>query len=504
LGEADTSALVLPEDLVNAGFSTVGSAVISLSEVSIEEYEKASQALATSLFSDEQRWRAHVGCEPQADLGDVCVETYVRSFGREVFRRDLTDAEVTQWVGVARAAAAAAEVEVSAATGLAAVTAGLLQSPNFLYRFEHAVPDLELGRIKFDGPSMATRLAYLLTGAPPDAALLDAAAAGQLDTPQGVRSVAEQLATDERAAAFMSEFFSELAGMQLVLTADKSADFDQIDDALRQSMLEETMRWLSQVVLAPGADVRSFFDSPTTFVDQRLAEFYGVQLPAGAQAGEFQQVTLPADSGRVGILGKAGFLFAHSSPDSSNPTRRGNFILKNFKCLEVPKPSADVMIVFPEQQPGDAPKTTRQLFEEQHMIDATCVACHTIMDPFGFALEHFDAVGQYRETENGLPIDDLASYGGDTFDGIPGLASVLREDEATASCFIKNFYRYANATGDDKTDSALVKALATGLADRGYVWRDLLIDFAASEAFGSLPATFKPPVVADAAEATLE
>ncbi len=480
---ADVDSLDLPDDTVVADYGTVGAATVTVNEVAAELYEAASQEVTLALFNDDQRWPQHVGCMPQADLSDACVETYVRSFGRRAFRRDLTDEEAQQWIDVARSAATLSE---SAETGLATATSGILQSPNFLYRVEDAQSDLELGRIRFDGLSMATRLSYLLTGAAPSDSLLDTAAAGGLDTPDGVRAAAAELFNQEGSSEFMAEFFSELTGARRVIDAEKDlVTFSSLTDELRNSMLEEVQLWMSNVVLAPQADVRGFYNSTTTFVDGPLADFYGIQAPAG---GGFQQVDLGADANRSGILGKAAFLMVHSSPDSSNPTRRGKFILQQFMCLEVPPPPAGLVVTIPEQNEETGPMTTRELFE-QHGIDASCIGCHSVMDPFGFALEHFDAAGQYRETENGLTIDATGSYGDRTFDGAVELGQVLFDDEGTPGCFVKNFYRYANGTEDDQTDAALIDELAATLVERGHVWRELLTEFASSNAFNSLAPT---------------
>jgi hypothetical protein len=141
------------------------------------------------------------------------------------------------------------------------------------------------------------------------------------------------------AVDYMAEFFSELALLELVLDIEKDPEaFPDLNEELRASMLEEARRFVSNVVLAPQADVRSFFDSTTTFVDGPLANLYGVQAPGTG----FGQVELGPETGRAGILGKAAFLVAHSAPDSSNPTRRGYFILKHFLCGSVPPPPPDV------------------------------------------------------------------------------------------------------------------------------------------------------------------
>ena len=147
--------LTLPDDLSVAGFVSVGAAEIAVSDLAVEQYETASLAATAEVFGDTQRWQTLVGCQPKADLSDACVTTFIKSFGRLAFRRDLVDAEVTQWVGVAQSSA---QLAGTAAQGLEAATSGLLESPNFLYRVETNTLDPSNGRLKYDGLSMASRL----------------------------------------------------------------------------------------------------------------------------------------------------------------------------------------------------------------------------------------------------------------------------------------------------------------------------------------------------------
>lgn len=481
---AVAAALSLPEDVYVAGFGTVGAAKVVVTEAAVERYEQASLELVGETFADDSRWSELVGCVPQPDLGDACVESYVRGFGRRAFRRDPTDREAIRWIELARATAVRSE-EPNPTLGLAAATVGILQSPNFLYRVEYAEPDLELGRIRFDGLSMATRLAYLATGAPPDEALLASAERGELDTTEGLRGAIEQLLTSPNTPGFLPEFFIELTQLRRVLSVTKAPDvFPEFDVALQASMLEETELWLENEVLAPGSDVRSLFTSTTTFVDARLAALYG--LPEPVQS--FARVELPPESARAGVLGKAGFLSVHSSSDFTSPTRRGTFVLTRLLCVDVPPPPADVVVTVLRPPLDDGPRTTRELMA-QHLSDPQCVNCHALTDPFGYALEHFDAIGRYRETENGLPIDATGQYEGIAFDGAVELGQMLHDLPETSACLVRNFYRYANGAEDDVTDAMLIDALTQTLSDDDYVWRDWFVAFATSSAYTSLPAT---------------
>jgi hypothetical protein len=472
-----TTKLTLPDDVSVAGYVSVGASQNAVSDSAATAYEAASLAAVGEVFGDTQRWQKLVGCAPKADLSDACVTTYIKSFGRSAFRRDLADVEVQQWLTVAKNGATLAG---SAAQGLATATSGFLQSPNFLYRVETNALDSSNGRLKYDGSSIATRLSYLLTGGPPSAALLDAAAAGKLDTADGVRAAATPLLTDASLVDRMAAFFSEYAQVQQVLVISKSATlFPTFNAALQSSMFQGTQLFLKNIVLGPTADVRSFFDSNQTFVDAKLAPLYGVAPPASG----FAQVALPASSGRAGILGQAGVIAAQSQADRTSPTRRGLFILESFLCTTPPSPPPGVNTVLPV----DANTTARQKMEAHRHL-ASCAACHKAFDPLGFGLEHFDPIGQYRANENGLTIDATGTLDGANFDGEAQLGAALKQDASAMTCMMRNFYRNVNGRVDDEADATQVDSLVQSLAARSYVWRNLLADFVASDAFRSAPA----------------
>jgi hypothetical protein len=472
-----TAQLQLEPDVSVAGFVSVGAGQMLVTDMAATAYETASAAATNEVFADAQRWQNLVGCQPKADLSDACVTTYIKTFGRSAFRRDLTDAEVQLWLGVAKNAAA---LTGSVAQGLASATSGLLQSPNFLYRVETNKVDSSNGRLKYDGLSMANRLSYALTGGPPSAALLNAAASGQLDTADGVRAAAAPLLANPAVVNRMTAFFSEYVQIQQVMSVGKSAElFPTFNAALQSSMLQGTQLFLRNIVLAADADVRSFYDSDQTYVDASLASMYGVQTPTSG----FAKVQLPASSGRAGILGQAALIAAQSQPDRNSPTRRGIFILESLLCTTPPPPPPDVNT----NLPPDPTRTTRQQLEE-HRANPTCAGCHQLFDPPGLALEHFDAIGRYRATENGLAIDATGSINGKSFDGEAQLGGVLRQDPRVIACLLRHLYRDANGRAEDDKDQAQIDGLVQSLAARGYVWSSFLADFVASDAFRSAPA----------------
>ncbi len=472
-----STPLDLPPDTFTNGFSAIGGGVVTINASAVPMYETASRAAATEVFASATRWQKFVGCQPKADLSDACVTTFVQTAGKHAFRRDLTADEVQQWLQVGKDIAQAA---TSATQGLMAITTGLLQSPYFLYRIETNKLDATSKRLKYDGASMATRLSFLLTGHPPNDALLAAAAAGQLDTADGVKTAAAPLLTDPGAVTRMATFFSELSGAQLVSVVVKDPTlFPSFTPALASSMFQATQLFIKNVVLAPGTDMRTFFDSDQTFVDANLAPVYGVTAPASG----FAQIKLGPETGRAGILGQAAVLAGHSQVDHNSPTRRGVFMLETLLCTTPPNPPPGT----PQILTPNPALTSRQILE-QHRASPTCAACHQLFDPLGFGLEHFDSIGQYRAMEGTLPIDSTGTLDGVAFDGAAQLGAAFRQNSRAMACMMNSFYRNANGVPDATADSAQIDALTQALTSKGYVWSDFIAQFIVSDAFRSAPA----------------
>jgi Protein of unknown function (DUF1588)/Protein of unknown function (DUF1592)/Protein of unknown function (DUF1595)/Protein of unknown function (DUF1585)/Protein of unknown function (DUF1587) len=477
--------LQLPSDTSVSGFVSVGAAVATVNTAAVELYEVASRAAAEEVFADAPRWQKLVGCTPQADLSDSCVESFVRRVGKRAFRRELSDDEVTQWASVGRAAATLPGSSVE--QGLASIVSGLLQSVYFLYRVETSKGDLASGRMKYDGESMATRLAFFLTGRPPSDELLAAAASGQLETAEGVRAAAAPLLRDPSAVPTMASFFLQLSQAELVSVVERSPDlYPTFDVTLKSSMVQAARLFIEEVVLAPGGDVRAFYDSSQTFVDATLAPYYGVPTP---QSG-FALVELGRESPRAGILGQPAVLAGHGTSDRTSPTRRGVFISTQLLC-QPPDPPPDGVVNLPPQPPSGL--TARQRMELVVSFDATCAECHQEFDPFGFALEHFDPIGRYRETEEGLTIDATGTLDGVQFDGEAELGAALGQNPRAIACLVQNLYRDANALHSAESDAAQVEALKRRIADVGYVWRDFVAELVASDAFRSHPVQSQQP-----------
>lgn len=457
------------------GFSTIGASQLSIANRAAEQFQAAAEDVAHQVFSNASRRMALVGCAPTSATDD-CAQGFVSRFGRLAFRRPLTADELTRWRGVAGTVYGTFH---DTWVALEWTVAGMLQSPSFLYRIELGSPDpSHPGWRRYDGYEMASRLAFLLWNAPPDSSLLDDAAAGRLDSPSGLRARALAMLADPRAHDAVARFFTEYFKLDRLdtLARDPTA-FPLITATLGASMRGEVLRLLDDVVFSRDADLREMFDTRATFVNAELARLYN--LPFSGDG--FTRATLPADGPRAGVLTTAAFLTLNAHASATSPTLRGRFIRQYLLCQEIPPPPEGVVTSLPASDP--MMRTTLRQRLEQHRTDPTCAGCHNLMDPLGFSLENFDALGVYRTTDNGLPVDPRGSIDGVEFRSARELAAILREHPRAASCVTRQLYRYATGHVDLESEARALDALSAGFAGEGYRLRALLVALTASDGF---------------------
>lgn len=330
-------------------------------------------------------------------------------------------------------------------------------------------------RRRYDNYEMASRLSYFFWNSTPDDALLDAAERGELTGAQGLRTQAARLAQAPRAREALTAFFVELLGLDGLDTLSKDATlFPRMTPTLATAMREETIRAIDEVTFERDADLREIFDSRTTFVNTELAALYG--LPAPTAAG-FSRVELPTGIPRRGILGHASFLALHSHAERSSPTLRGKFIRETLMCQGLPEAPP----VIPEL-PGTEGLTLRQRLE-QHRTDMYCASCHRLMDPMGLGLENFDAIGAYRATDQGQPIDPSGDVDGVAFNDAASLGTLLRNHEDTASCLALTLYRYATGHLETRGERRSTDSVLTAFTAAGHRFRALAVEIATSDGF---------------------
>jgi hypothetical protein len=340
------------------------------------------------------------------------------------------------------------------------------------------------------GHEMATRLSYLLWGTAPDEPLLALAEGNALLSDAGVLAQATAMLDDPRAKQMVRFFFDNLLPISGLsgLERDRTL-YPTFTPALGALMREETQRFLEHEIFEGPGSWRSALTAPYTFVNEPLAKFYGM---SGVSGDAFQKVDVdPAR--RLGLLTQAGMLAGTTHSNTTSPVLRGSYIVRKLLCLNIPLPTAELLgeEVFAKIKPPEpyTGKTARERYSA-HSKDPVCAACHRSMDPVGLALENFDAVGLWRDQENGETIDASGSVPGDMtpLNGPVELARKLAETDEVQSCFASHWSNFAYARSLDDADACTQETLATRFAQSGHDVKALLLALTQTPAFLYLPA----------------
>ena len=461
----------LEPDTAQNGFYAVAASNATLSPAATEKLEQAAYALAAQALSTAHRAEL-VSCKPAAVSDTACAEKFLKSFGRRAFRRPLEAAELTRYVAIADNAA---KTLGDFYQGLEFAVAGVLQSPNFLFRVELGAPDTRSsGRLRYTGFELATRLSYALWNTTPDDALLDAAQGGELDA--GLEKQAMRLLADQRALRALDNFHSERLGLADLAALNKDVSLiGEITDDLRTALREDVLRTFAELSAKPGQDLLQVFDSRVAYVNAQLATIYAQPMAASA----LTRVELTGDA-RLGFLGKPAFLALTAHSAETSPTQRGKYIRERILCESIPAPPANVVPVLGEIDPN-APTMRDRL--RVHATDPSCAGCHTQMDPLGLALEHFDAVGRYRERDKGHALDTRGDLDGTAFDGAVELSELLRDDPRTAECVVRQAFRYALGHVEVRGEEPQIAQLTAEFERSGHDLLALFRSLSTSDAF---------------------
>ncbi len=462
------------------GFSSIGAGSVFVSPAGVDLHEQAVLAALEYLFADAGRLESQLPCVPESTADAACLEQVVTSVGRRAFRRLLTAEEVQRFTDLATTIGNSEGSDVE--TGMRHALSAILQSPSFIYRVELGAPsDADGGRIKFTDFEMAGRLAAMFWDTVPDDELLDAAAAGELASVDGIRAHAERLLADPKAERAVAVFVDELFDLHRLDAAIKDPElFPTWDDSLKEAMRQELELRVVDMVFTQKGDFLSLYDGRQTFVNDELASFYG--LPESGQAG-FYPAEFPAESNRAGLLGAAAILAGHALPQRTSPTARGRFVTESLLCIVPPPPPDNV----PPLPPRDQNATLREQLD-MHRADPACAACHALMDPMGFGMEDFDAVGLHRTMDGVKPVDatgQLVGPGldGSTFDGLAELGAALRKQPILSPCLVSKVYAEALGRPALALDRGTLNALTTAFGDSQNRFDQLLISLATSESF---------------------
>ena len=478
LGEPPNAATrySLPSDPTQHGFDD-NVALLQISSTHAQCYSDAAAAIATAALADPTRRMLITSCD--LSTGAACLQTTIQSIGRRLYRRPLTDDEVSGFVTLAAAGAVASDPTSGAETVLEA----MLQSPHFLYRVQLGVADPSRpGIVGLTGYEMATRLSYLLFGTTPSDALLDQAGAGALDTPDGVGKVVQQMLLDPLARNGVKRFYEQWLPLDEI--SGPTADAERVphmgDTALAADLAEETSRFIDDVWWDAGGAVPDILTARYSFVNANLAGVYGLPAPP---AGTWQKVTFDASSPRAGFLTQGSMMAAGSHSDVPSNTRRGQMVREQLLCQDIPAPPPGVAANLPPAQPGE---TTQQTFA-RHTSVASCAVCHTLMDPIGWGLSGFDAAGAIRTTDNnGQPVSVQGQITGMTppdFNGPVELGQKLAAAPEFKACFARQLFRYVYGRVETSNDEAGITELETAFTTATWDLRGGLTSLVGSDGF---------------------
>jgi len=470
----------LPADEVTNSFDNNAS-VLTVSALHAEKYVLVSETLAKQAV---QNLAGLSSCDVAATGEEACARAFAQSFGRRAFRRPVT----AQDEALLMAAYAAGRTGGSHAEGIEVMIRAALQSTHFLYRLETTAPaDAATKLVPLNQFELATRLSYLLWASGPDDALLDAAARGELATKAAVAAKAREMLGQPKAREAIANFFAQWTGSRrLEITTKSSTAFPSFTPALRDAMARELPAFVSHVLWSGDHTLRTLLTAPLAFVNPALAEVYGVAAPAGSDATPMR-VDLPANQDRAGILTQAGFLSVQGHPDQTSPVLRGKFVRSMLLCDPPLPPPDDVDISLPTIDQG---ATARERFGAHLTAGTTCNGCHSLMDPMGLAFEHFDAIGRYRETDNGQAIDvsgqivaadDDALSG--SFSGVRELAEKLAGSALVQQCMATQWFRFAAGRTEGDADACSIGTMADAFSASGGDVIELAVGMTQTDAF---------------------
>lgn len=396
----------------------------------VERQLELATRIGARMVAEPALFERVVGCDLEQQGAEACLPPLLTFVQNRLFRglaADGTDAELRAVYerGV--------ELDGDAASGLRAVLEVALQAPELLYRVEVGRPPSEPGGWAEPTPrEMASRLSFLYWDRGPDDELLAAADADELREPEQLAEQARRLLRDPRARDVVRRFYEEL--LSLVPTPRIDPTVSDLTQDVYTAMRGELGAFVEDATFEGAGDFAALF-APVTWLNGSLARFYG--LP-GASGAAFQKVQL--DPKRYAGLVTQGAWLASIGAGYTSPTRRGLILTRALLCREVPPEPPDIVITVPT--PSPPPLTTRQRLAE-HLASPVCKGCHELMDPYGFALEHFDLSGRWRDTEDGLAIDTAVSLEGQSVDGSAELAAWFLAQPGTRDCFIENWRSFS-------------------------------------------------------------
>jgi hypothetical protein len=439
-------------------------------------YASAAESLAARITADRAALERLLPPDTGSDRERV--RAFVTAFGERAFRRPLESREVETFASLFELGRNAYDDATGFPAGIRLLIEAFLRSPAFLYRIESST-DASGASIPLSDYEVAQRLSYLFTNSMPDDALLDAARAGQLSRPSDVRSQALRLISKPTARGAILGFHDQLLDFEKFESISPSRRvYPDLPETFAEDVIESSQLFITDLVTAQAGTFQDLMTSSQAFVNADLARVYGV---TGNFGSEFVKVSLPENE-RRGFFNQLGFLAANSTSVNPDPIHRGVFIATRVLCLGIAAPPDGVPPL-----PPITDGTNRQVVENHTQSSPVCQACHaTLINPFGFPFENYDASGAYRTTDNGAPVDASTTPRIDgearAVQNSLELAEALGESQQAHECFSSHLVEYAFGREKTARDQALIDALADASLGGASIL-ELLVRIAESPAF---------------------
>ena len=392
-------------------------------------------------------------CQPANDAeNEACAERILSPLLRRAYRRPVTSADLVRPMEFYREARAREGFEA----GIEAALSAILISPEFLFRLERDPAGVASNTAyRVSDLALASRLSFFLWSSLPDDELLETAIRGELHQPATLAQQTRRMLADPRARNLVSNFASQWLYLRNLesLTPDLRL-FPDFDDNLRQAFRRETELFFESVV-REDRSVLDLLKADYTFLNERLARHYGIPHVQGSR---FRRVALGPDAERGGLLRHGSILAVTSYATRTSPVIRGHWILGNLLGTPPPPPPANVPALRENTVAAALPMRLRLA---EHRANAACASCHNLMDPVGFSLENFDAIGRWRTTEDGVPIDAAGGLpDGSKFAGVAGLeAGLLKHPDLFVSALTEKLLTFALGRGVEPSDAPAVRKI---------------------------------------------
>jgi hypothetical protein len=434
---------------------------------------------ATTSVSDSPSRHKILTCTPASAADEApCAKKIIATLARRAYRRPVTEADLQVPLTAYRDGAASGGFEA----GLEMAIRSILVNPKFLFRFESQPPAAAPGTAyRVSDMDLASRLSFFLWSSIPDDELLAVAEKKNLQKPEVLMQQVKRMLADPRSQALVDNFAGQWLHIRNVAGHQPSPEtLFHYDDNLRKAFEQETKLFFESI-MRENRSVLDLLTADYTFLNERLAKHYGIE---GVHGERFRKVVLPPNSPRGGLIGQGSILMATSYPNRTSPVIRGKWILENVFGAPPPPPPPNVPELKDERDPRKVLPMREQL--AAHRKNPACASCHAQMDQLGFALENFDAIGEWRDMyPSGARVDASAQLpDGTKFDGPAELRQVLlKHSDEFLTTMTEKMLTYALGRGLEASDAPTVRKIKRQATEQKYRFSSLVEGIVTSTPF---------------------